>query len=191
MVLPVTAYGHPVLRKVAREIDKDYPVLEKFIEDMWETLYYSEGVGLAGPQLNRSVRVFIVDASPYGEEVPEAKNFKKVFINPVVIEEQGDEVLQSEGCLSIPGIREEVSRACQVHIQYYDMDWNFHDKWYDGMLGRIIQHEYDHLEGVLFTDKLSQVRKTMLRNRLSNISKGKVDVGYKMIFPFRKKTKSS
>ncbi len=191
MVLPVTAYGHPVLRKVAREIDKDYPDLEKFIEDMWETMYYSEGVGLAAPQVNRSVRIFIVDATPYGEEVPEAKDFKKTFINPEVIEEQGDEVLQSEGCLSIPGIREEVARPGQVRLQYYDLDWNFHDEWYDGMLGRIIQHEYDHLEGILFTDKLSPVRKTMLRNRLSNISKGKVDAGYKMIFPFRKKAKSS
>ena len=190
MVLPVTAYGHPVLRKVARKIDKDYPDLNSFIEDMWETMYYSEGVGLAAPQVNRSVRIFIVDATPYDEEVPEAKDFKKVFLNPEVIEEQGEEVLQSEGCLSIPGIREEVARPGQVHIRYYDQEWNFHDEWYDGMLGRIVQHEYDHLEGVLFTDKLSPVRKTMLRNRLSNISKGKVDVGYKMIFPFRKKAKS-
>lgn len=191
MVLPVTAYGHPVLRKVAREIDKNYPDLEKFVEDMWETMYSSEGVGLAAPQVNRSVRVFIVDATPYEEEEPEAKDFKKVFINPEIIEDYGDEVLQSEGCLSIPGIREEVARPPKVHIRYYDLDWNFHDEWYEGMLGRIIQHEYDHLEGVLFTDKLSPVRKTMLRNRLSNISKGKVEPGYKMIFPFRKKARSS
>jgi len=189
MVLPVTAYGHPVLRKVAKPVDKDYLGLEQFIDNMWETMYFSEGVGLAAPQVNKSIRIFIVDATPYEEDMPEAKGFRKVFINPEIIEEQGDEKLINEGCLSIPGIREDVARPGQVHIQYYDRDWNFYDEWYDGMLGRIIQHEYDHLEGTLFTDKLSPVRKTILRSRLSNISKGKVEVGYKMIFPFEKKGK--
>lgn len=189
MVLPVTAYGHPILRKVAEPIEKDYPELDQFIEDMFETMYFSEGVGLAAPQVNRSIRIFIVDATPYEEDMPEAKGFKKVFLNPEIVEEQGDEKLLNEGCLSIPGIREDVERPKKVHIRYYDQEWNLHDEWYDGMLGRIIQHEYDHLEGILFTDKLSPVRKTMLRTRLSNISKGKVDVEYKMIFPFLKKGK--
>lgn len=189
MVLPVTAYGHPVLRKVSKEIDKDYPKLDEFIENMFETMYYSDGIGLAAPQVNKSIRIFIIDATPYQEDLPEVLNLKKVFLNPRIIEEEGDEKLMSEGCLSIPGIREDVSRRHKVHIQYYDRDWNFKDEWYDGMLARIIQHEYDHLEGTLFTDKLSNMRKTMLRTRLSNISKGKVDVDYKMIFPFVKKGK--
>lgn len=189
MVLPVTAYGHPILRKVSKEIDKDYPKLDEFIENMFETMYRSDGIGLAAPQVNKSIRIFIIDATPYQDEMPEAEGFKKVFLNPTIVEEEGDEKMMSEGCLSIPGIREDVSRPPKVHIQYYDRDWNFRDEWYEGMLARIIQHEYDHLEGTLFTDKLSTMRKTMLRTRLSNISKGKVDVDYKMIFPFEKKGK--
>lgn len=191
MVLPVTAYGHPVLRKVAEEIDKDYPGLDEFIQNMWDTMYYSEGVGLAAPQVNKSIRIFIVDASPYGEQLSAAKDFRSTFINPVIKERTGDDELLEEGCLSIPNIREEVERPQSIQIQYYDAEWNFHDEFYSGMLARIIQHEYDHLQGVLFTDHLSNMRKTMLRSKLSNISKGKVDVSYKMIFPFPKKAKKS
>ncbi len=190
MVLPVTAYGHPVLRKVGKEIDKDYPDLEEFLNNMWETMYFSEGVGLAAPQVNRAIRVFIVDASPYGEQIPEARDFRQTFINPVIKERLGDDKLMEEGCLSIPQIREEVSRQESVKIQYYDADWNFHEEEFSGMIARIIQHEYDHIEGILFTDHLSSMRKTMLRSKLSNISKGKIDVDYKMIFPFMKKAKT-
>lgn len=189
MVLPVTAYGHPILRKVSVEIDKDYPDLEVFIDNLFDTMYHTDGVGLAAPQVNKSIRIFVIDATPYQEDDPTAEGFKKVFINPEIIEEEGDEKLMNEGCLSIPGIREDVMRPGKVHIRYYDREWNLHDEWYDGMLGRIIQHEYDHLEGTLFTDKLSNMRKTMLRSKLSNISKGKVDVEYKMLFPFGKKGK--
>jgi len=170
MVLPVVAYGHPVLRKKTLEIDKDYPDLDSFINDMWETMYYSNGIGMAANQMNRSIRIFIVNASSYYDNI-ESKNLKKVFINPEVIYKQGEKILQNEGCLSIPGITEDVERYEQVRINYYDQDWNFHDKWYDGIMGHIIQHEYDHLEGVLFTDKLSPLRKTMISKRLSNISK--------------------
>lgn len=190
MVLPVTAYGHPVLRKVGKEIDKGYPDLEEFLINMWETMYFSEGVGLAAPQVNRAIRVFIVDASPYGEQIPEARDFRQTFINPVIKERLGDDKLMEEGCLSIPQIREEVSRQESVKIQYYDADWNFHEEEFSGMIARIIQHEYDHIEGILFTDHLSSMRKTMLRSKLSNISKGKIDVDYKMIFPFMKKAKT-
>lgn len=189
MILPVTAYGHPVLRKVAEDIDKDYPNFEEFMNNMWETMYHTDGVGLAAPQVNRAIRVFVIDATPYSEEMPEAKEFKKAFYNARVVEEDGEEWLQNEGCLSIPGIREDVPRKKKVHIQYYDENWEFHDEWYEGMLARIIQHEYDHLEGTMFTDRLSTIRKSLLRTKLSNISKGKVVVDYKMIFPFLKKGK--
>lgn len=191
MVLPVTAYGHPVLRKVAEEINKDYSGLDEFIQNMWDTMYYSEGVGLAAPQVNKSIRIFIIDASRYGEKIEDVKDFRRAFINPVIKERMGDDELLEEGCLSIPNIHEEVERPESVHVQYYDEEWNFHDEKYSGMPARIIQHEYDHLQGILFTDHLSNMRKTMLRSKLSNISKGKIDVGYKMIFPFQKKAKKT
>lgn len=187
MVLPITAYGHPVLRKVAKEIDQNYPGLDELIQNMYETMYYSEGVGLAAPQVNKSIRLFIVDASPYGDQVPEAKDFSQTFINPRIIDRRNEEEMIEEGCLSIPQIREEVRRQDTIDIEYYDADWNFHETTFSGMLSRIIQHEYDHIEGILFTDHLSSMRKTMLRSKLSNISKGNIDVDYKMIFPFMKK----
>lgn len=186
-MLPVVAYGHPTLRKVAQEIDKDYPELDKLIDDMFETMYESVGVGLAAPQVNRSIRLFIADATAYEEEIPEAKGFKKVFINPRILERSGDPVSMDEGCLSIPHIREEVTREDRVRIQYHDKDWQLHDETYTGYIARIIQHEYDHLEGILFTDKINPLRKAMIRKRLSDISKGKVKADYKMIFPSQKK----
>jgi peptide deformylase len=183
MVLPITAYGHATLKMVAQEINKDYPELDILIENMFETMYASEGVGLAAPQVNRSIRLFVVDASPYGEDKPELKDFKKIFINPYIIEEEGDEWPFSEGCLSIPEIREEVSRKPKIRIQYYDTDWNFHDEYYTGIAARIIQHEYDHLEGILFVEKISPMRKMLLKRKLNDISTGKIDVSYRMIFP--------
>ncbi len=184
MILPVVAYGHPVLKKIAEDIDKDYPNFDEFLSNMWETMYHTDGVGLAAPQVNKSVRLFVIDASDYKDEITNVDKLKQVFINAVITEEAGDDVLMSEGCLSLPGIREDVSRPEEITMEYYDEDWNFHRKTFDGMFARIIQHEYDHLEGTVFTDRLSPIRKAMLRGKLSNISKGKIQVDYRMIFPF-------
>jgi peptide deformylase len=183
MVLPVTAYGHPILRKVAEEIDENYPDLQQFISDMFETMYATDGIGLAAPQVNRSIRVFIVDGTPYVDKMPEMADFKKVFINPIIIEETGKEVTMDEGCLSIPGIREDVNRKPDLIVEYYDENWNLKEENYTGFQARIIQHEYDHLEGILFTDKISPLRKTLIRGKLKDISKGKTDAQYRMIFP--------
>jgi len=187
MILPITAYGHPVLKKVAQDIDKDYPELEQFIKDMFETMYFAEGVGLAAPQVNKSIRVFVMDASHYADEIPEAKDFKKIFINAHITERSGDEKLVEEGCLSIPHIREEVWRKNDIRIEYYDENWQFHNETYSGMIARIIQHEYDHLDGILFVDKVSMLRKTLLKRKLQDISTGNVKTDYKMIFPPLKK----
>ncbi len=192
MVLPVVAFGDPVLKKEAEEIDENYPELDKLIADMWETMYGSNGVGLAAPQIGKSIRLFVVDASSFaepdddGEVDPRAAScadFKKVFINPIIEEETGDKWGFREGCLSIPGIREEVSRNEKLLITYFDENWNFHEEEYDGFAARVIQHEYDHVEGVLFTDRISPLRRKLLKRKLSNISKGIVDVDYKMRFP--------
>jgi len=183
MILPVTAYGHPVLRKVAEEIDENYPDLDKFIADMFETMYASEGIGLAAPQVNRSIRLFIVDGSPYADKMPEMADFKKVFLNPIIIEEMGKEETMDEGCLSIPNIREDVTRKSELTIEYYDENWVLKEEKYSGFQARIIQHEYDHLEGILFTDKVSPLRKTLIRGKLNDISKGKTDAHYRMLFP--------
>ncbi len=189
MVLPIVAYGHPMLRKVSSEIDEDYPDLQQLIEDMFETMYTTSGVGLAAPQVNRSIRLMIVDASPYGKEHPEAIGFKRVFINPEIIEEDGEEWMFNEGCLSIPDIREDVMRKPHIRIQYYDENWDFHDETYESVMARIIQHEYDHLEGILFVDKISNIRKILLKRKLQDISKGITEAEYKMIFPNLKKVK--
>jgi len=189
MVLPIVAYGHPNLRKVSEEIDEDYEGLNELIENMFETMYYSEGVGLAAPQVNKNIRLFIVDASPFEKDNPELRDFRKVFINPIITEETGTEWEFAEGCLSIPDIREEVIRKPRVRIEYYDRDFNFHDETYEGMAARIIQHEYDHLEGVLFVDHISNLRKMLLKRRLNDISTGNIDVDYKMIFPSIKRKK--
>jgi peptide deformylase len=187
MILPIVAYGHPVLRKVAQRINKDYPGLRELIEDMFETMMDSKGVGLAAPQVNRSVRFFVVDASPYEKDYPEVKGFKKVFINPKMIEESGDEWTFNEGCLSIPDIREDVIRNYELRIQYQDENFESYDEQFNGVIARVIQHEYDHLEGILFVDRISSLRKTLLKRKLNDISKGNVDVTYKMIFPIQKK----
>jgi peptide deformylase len=187
MTLPIVAYGHPNLRKVSVEIDKDYPGLDELIENMFETMYTSEGVGLAAPQVNKQIRLFIVDASPYGDENPQLADFKKIFINPEIIDETGEEWGFNEGCLSIPEIREEVIRKPDVRIQYYDRDFNFHDENYSGIAARIIQHEYDHLDGVLFVDKINSLRKMLLRKKLNDIATGNIDPAYRMIFSSKNK----
>ena len=190
MILPIVAYGDPVLKKKAVEIDKDYPKLEALIANMYETMYGASGVGLAAPQIGLAIRIFLVDASPFAEdedlsevEKAQLKDFKKTFINPVILEEEGDEWVFNEGCLSIPDVREDVFRQPKIKIQYQDEFFNTNVEEYDGLIARIIQHEYDHIEGVLFTDKLSSFKKRLLKGKLQNISKGKIRVDYRMRFP--------
>jgi peptide deformylase len=199
MILPIVAYGDPVLKREAEEIDADYPGLKELICDMYETMYEASGVGLAAPQIGKSIRLFIVDGSPFADdqnddddEGPDPKaegieNFKKVFINPIIEEEEGEEWGFQEGCLSIPKIREEVFRKEKVRITYYDDSFKLHDEVYEGYAARIIQHEYDHIDGILFTDHLSPLKRRLLTKRLQNISKGEVQVDYKMKFPNVKK----
>ena len=183
MIRPIVAYGDPVLKKEAEDIDLDHPELKQIISDMYETMYKAEGVGLAAPQVGLSYRIFIVDASPFEEEDPELKDFKKTFINPIIIEEKGEEWKFNEGCLSIPGIREDVSRQPVVTVEYYNEDLKLVEETFTGIAARIIQHEYDHVEGILFTDRLNPLKKRLLKGKLKDISKGNVTVKYRMKFP--------
>lgn len=194
MILPIIAYGDPILKKEAEELDNEFPNLAQLIDDMWETMYDAHGVGLAAPQIGKSIRLFVVDASPFaeGDEEPDPKakgleNFKKVFINPIIEEESGNEWAFQEGCLSIPKIREEIFRKENIFVSYYDENFNYHEEHFNGYAARVIQHEYDHLEGILFTDHLSSLKKKLLSKKLTNISKGAVEVNYKMKFPLLKK----
>ncbi|MES2517180.1 MAG: peptide deformylase [Bacteroidota bacterium] len=190
MIYPIVAYGDPVLRKVAVDIDKSFDV-KKLSEDMFETMYNAKGVGLAAPQIGLNIRMFVVDGRPFneGEDMeerdkdPSLIDFKKVFINAEILEEDGDDWGFEEGCLSIPDIREDIYRPEYVTIRYFDVDWNEHTEEYEGLAARIIQHEYDHIDGILFTDHLNPVKKRMLKNKLAKITKGRVDVDYKMKFP--------
>lgn len=183
MIYPIMIYGSPVLRKVAENIDKDYHGLKEFIDDMWETMYHSDGLGLAAPQVGKSIRLFVIDGAPLEEDEPELKNFKKVFINPKILETSEDNIPHNEGCLSIPNLREEVSRPSKIRLEYYDENFNHYDEWFGGMAARVIQHEYDHLEGVMFTDKVSPIKKRLLKGKLASISKGKFSVDYKFRLP--------
>lgn len=194
MILPIVAYGDPILRKETEEISKDYPELDKFIADMFETMYRANGIGLAAPQVGRAIRLFIVDATIFEddedlteEERKQVADFKKVFINAEIVEESGDEWAFNEGCLSIPDVREDVFRQPQITIEYEDENFKTHRETYSGIIARIIQHEYDHIEGILFTDLLSPLKKRLIKSRLNNISIGKVDVDYPMKFPRIKK----
>ncbi len=182
MILPIVAYGDPVLKKVAQEIDSDYPGLQQLIADMFETMYSSKGVGLAAPQINKSIRLFIIDATPFEDEHPELKDWKKVFINPQILEEDGKKWEFNEGCLSIPGIREDVERKPELILEYEDENFELHEEKFTGVIARVIQHEYDHLEGILFTDRLTPLKKRLLKGKLNDISRGIVDVEYKMKF---------
>lgn len=187
MILPIIAYGDPVLRKEGEDINADYPGLEALIDSMFETMYNAHGVGLAAPQVGKSIRLFIVDTSGFVEEDEEdtegLKDFKKVFINAEIIEEDGDDFAFNEGCLSIPEVRGDVDRPERVVIRYMDREWNEHEETYTGLKARVIQHEYDHIDGILFTDYLSPLRKNMLKKKLKNISSGQIQVGYRMKFP--------
>lgn len=182
-ILPIVAYGDPVLKKVAEDIDPEYPELGQLVDNMFETMYNASGVGLAAPQIGLSIRLFIVDATPFCEEHPELDGFVKVFINPIILEEEGKKWDFNEGCLSIPGIREDVSRKPKIVIEYYDENWELKEETYDGLVARVIQHEYDHIEGTLFTDRLPALKRRMLKGKLTDISKGIVDAEYKMRFP--------
>nr|WP_319999229.1 peptide deformylase [uncultured Draconibacterium sp.] len=183
MKYPVTVYGDLLLRKKAKTIEKDHPKLDEIIENMWETMYYSDGVGLAAPQVGLSIRLFVIDASSGADEEPELEGFKKVFINPEIIETKGDEWTMNEGCLSLPEIREDVNRPDEVTIKYLDENFEEHTETYKGFAGRVIQHEYDHLEGILFVDHLSPLRKRLLKSKLIAISKGKVRPHYRIKIP--------
>ena len=196
MVLPIVAYGDPILRKEAEPISADYPELDKLIQNMWETMYGANGVGLAAPQVGRSIRLFMVDTEPFAEdedftpeEQEQLKGFKKVFINAEMVEETGEKWPFNEGCLSIPDIREDVQRKDTITLHYFDENFKEHTETFTGLLARVIQHEYDHIEGILFTDHLSSLKRRLLKGRLSNISKGNVEVDYKMKFPALKKAR--
>ena len=194
MILPIVAYGDAVLKKMGTPITKDYPNLDTLIENMFETMYNALGVGLAAPQIGLPIRLFLVDTSPFSEDedlTPEEQNtlkdFKRVFINAKITKEEGDEWAFNEGCLSIPDVREDVFRQPKLIIEYVDENFNKHIEEFDGLIARVIQHEYDHIDGILFTDRLSAFKKRLLKSRLTNISKGKIDIDYRMRFPDQKK----
>lgn len=190
MILPIVAYGHPVLRKVAEDITPDYPELKKLIADMWETMYHSNGVGLAAPQINRPIRLFVIDTEQIVEgfddedkrTYPNEKPVKQVFINAEIIEESGKSWAYNEGCLSIPKIREDISRLSNLRIRYMDENFTEQEKEFDGITARVIQHEYDHIEGKLFIDYLPMLKKRLIKKKLDDISAGKIRVDYKMTF---------
>ncbi|MDA9069837.1 peptide deformylase [Algibacter sp.] len=194
MILPIIAYGDPVLKKKGKEITKDYPNFDTLLENMFETMYNASGVGLAAPQIGLPIRMFLVDTTPFAEddvltkeEQDTLNGFKRVFINAKIVEEEGDDWAFNEGCLSIPDVREDVFRKPNITIEYLDENFKSHKESFDGLIARVVQHEYDHIEGVLFTDKLSSLKKRLIKGRLTSISKGKIDVDYRMRFPDQKK----
>ena len=183
MILPIVAYGHPTLKAIAQPITPDYPELDKLLADMWETLAHSEGVGLAAPQVNKSIRLFVTDGNPFYPDYPDAKDFKQVFINAELIETFGDEVPFKEGCLSLPNIYEEVMRPDKIRIKYLDENFQEHEEVFEGIRSRIIQHEYDHLEGKVFVDHLSAIKKMVLKRSLNDIASGRTHAAYKTVHP--------
>lgn len=180
MILPIYTYGQSVLRKVAAPIDKDYPKLNELIDNMYDTMKHAEGVGLAAPQVGLPIRLFVIDLEPLKEDNPELADFKVAMINPEILEESYEEVEFDEGCLSVPGISETVSRPEEIKIRYLDTDFNEHVEVFDGYKARVIQHEYDHLEGHLFTDRVKPLRRQLLKSKLSNIARGKTSTKYKI-----------
>ncbi len=184
MIYPVYVYGSSVLRKRAKEIDRDYVDLNQLIANMFETMGKADGIGLAAPQVGKSIRLIVIDTTKIeDEDDPTLKEFKKVLINPVILEEEGEEWLFNEGCLSIPNIREDVSRKPRIRVQYYDENFDFRDEYLDGVKARIVQHEVDHLNGILFVDKILPLKKRLINGKLKDISKGKTEVTYKIIYP--------
>ncbi len=183
MIHPIVLYGDPVLKRKAKEIEKGTD-LNQIANDLFETMNHASGIGLAAPQIGLSIRMFIVDSTPIEDN--EEDGVRQVFVNAEMIEETGDEWTFEEGCLSIPGIREDVNRQPKIKIRFYDENWELHEKEYDGMVARIIQHEYDHIEGVLFTDHISAFKKRLIKGKLTNISKGKTDANYRVRVPQRR-----
>ncbi len=181
MIFPIVLYGDPVLKKKAKEVEHGDTSVVEFVENLFETMHAAQGVGLASPQVGQSLRVFIVDSQPMEEN--EDDGLKQAFINPVMLEEEGDPWAFEEGCLSIPGVREDVNRKPKIRIKYFDEQWVEHEKEFDGLQARIIQHEYDHIEGILFTDYISSFKKRLLKGRLAKISKGETDAEYRVKIP--------
>jgi peptide deformylase len=180
MIYPIVVYGSPILRQVAKEINADYPNLKSVISDLFDTMYKSDGMGLAAPQIGKSIRIFVVDATSLVDEDPTLFDFKKAFINPQLTLVGEETLVMNEGCLSLPKIREDVSRYNKIKISYYDEQWNYFEEDYEGLKARVIQHEYDHLDGVLFIDKINPLRRKLLKGKLNDITKCKVDVQYKI-----------
>jgi peptide deformylase len=180
MVYPIVVYGSPILRKMAKDIDRKFDGLATLIADMYDSMDKSDGMGLAAPQIGKSVRLFVVNGSSLAEDDPSMKDFKQAFINARLVEEDGEPWVFNEGCLSLPKIREDVIRKPRIRLQYYDENWQFHDEYFEGVKARIIQHEYDHVDGILFIDRISPIRKKMLKGKLNDITKCKVDVDYKI-----------
>jgi peptide deformylase len=186
MILPIYLYGHPVLRKITKDISPDYPNLGKLLADMFETMEKADGVGLAAPQIGLEDRILVIDLSPLADDEPSLKDFKKVFINAHIVEMDGAEEIMEEGCLSIPGVHEKVPRKNRIRIQYLDENLQAHDEIYEAYKARVIQHEYDHLEGVMFVDKISGIRKQIIRSKLNKLLKGETNCSYK-VKPLTKK----
>jgi peptide deformylase len=190
MILSIVAYGHPVLREVAKPISPEYPQLDKLIDDMWETMYGSNGVGLAAPQVNRAIRLFVIDSTQIFENMdddekddyPDGPGVKQVFINARIVSLNGEEWAYNEGCLSIPKIREDISRNEEVVLEYQDEEFNVYTKTFNGITARVILHEYDHIEGKLFIDRISLLKRKLIKGKLDDISRGKVRVDYRMMF---------
>ena len=180
MILPIYLYGQPVLRKVAQDITPDYPNLAELINNMFETMYNAEGIGLAAPQIGLDIRLFVIDLEPLAEDNPKYNGFKKVFINPQILERTGDMVSAQEGCLSLPGINETVNREFKIKIKYFDENFNEHIEEYDDFFARCIQHEYDHIEGILFIDMISGIRKQLIKSKLNSLIKGKTNCHYRV-----------
>ena len=182
MVLPIYAYGQPVLKKIARDIGPDYPELEQLIADMWETMEAANGVGLAAPQIGRDIRLFVIDSGPMQEEGEEHLGIRRAFINAEIVEEAGEDTSYAEGCLSIPDVNGDVERPEEITMTYLDTDFQPHTETFTGMNARVIQHEYDHIEGILFTELLKPLKKRMVKRKLDKIRRGEVDVRYRMKF---------
>ena len=188
MILPIIGYGNPILKITSKDINNSYPNLKKLINDMYETMYNANGVGLAAPQIGKSIRLFIIDTAPFLNideneiEGIKVESIKQIFINPVIIKESGDRWSFEEGCLSIPNIREDVKRKSDINIEFYDENFTLNKKSFSGIVARVIQHEYDHIKGILFTDKLTSFKKRLLKNKLNNIEKGNIDIDYLMDF---------
>lgn len=180
MILPIYIYGQPVLRKVAEDITPDYPDLKQLIDNMWETLAASEGIGLAAPQIGKAIRLSVIDLDVLSEDLPEYKGFRHAYINPHIIEVDDSEMDSSEeGCLSLPAIHEKVKRPTRIHVQWMDEEWQTHDEWIEGYLARVMQHEFDHLDGHMFIDHISPLRRQLIQNKLKALTQGRYRCGYK------------